>query len=138
MSKTNHNRICRRCGETNAADARVCTSCGEPLVRDARAKVPLCPVVANAASADAPGWYRALHRPAVYNGIISLICAALLLLLFAPFISVSSRTPAGGSYSASFSPAEILEYAISSASSHDEISITKTSEYKEQGLQGYI
>lgn len=131
MSKTNHNRICRRCGETNAADARVCTSCGEPLVPDARAKVPLSPVVANAASADAPGWYRALHRPAVYNGIISLICAALLLLLFAPFISVSSRTPAGGSYSASFSPAEILEYAISSASSHDEISITKTSEYKE-------
>lgn len=131
MSETNYNRTCPGCEEINAADSEVCPDGGEVTASGKRVREPLAPVVANAASTDAPRWYRALHRPAVYNGIISFICIALIILLFSPFISVKSATPAGGSYQASFSPAEMVEYMFSSASSYDGISITKTPEYKE-------
>lgn len=130
MSQINKIFACPGCGEVNDPEAKFCAACGASLSIGKRHSEPLAPVVADAASADAPAWYRFLHKGAVYNGIVMFICLALILLVFAPFISVQTRTPAGGEYSTLFSPAELVHYALKSTASYDDAAILSTPEYR--------
>ncbi len=127
MSENKKSSRCKKCGGQNSGGALFCHACGSKI--EPAATKAAAPVEAENEYEAAPRWYRRLHRPAVFSALSALLSLLLIFFAFTPFISVGTKRGEEVFYT-SFTPIEVVRYAVEWYEEYDEAALHRTSEYK--------